>query len=65
MAAKGSKNISIDIGWLHAPMRVAEFASLIAGGFIAQTIGYAPVFIATGILFGVYCFLSLYILRVG
>ena len=64
-AAKDSKNVSIDIGWLHAPMRIAEFASLIAGGFLAQSVGYAPVFIATGFFFGVYSFLSLYILKVN
>jgi hypothetical protein len=44
-------------------MRLAEFSSVIAGGFIAQSLGYAPVFIATGVFFGVYSFLSLYILK--
>lgn len=61
--ARDSKNISVDIGWLHAPMRLAEFSSLVAGGIVAQTLGYAPVFIATGVCFGVYAFLSLHILR--
>jgi len=61
--ARNSKNLSIDIGWLHAPMRIAEFASLAAGGFVAQTLGYAPVFIAVGACFGVHAFLCLYILK--
>ena len=61
--ARNSKNLSIDIGWLHAPMRLAEFGSLAAGGFLAQTLGYAPVFIAAGACFGVHAFLCLYILK--
>ena len=61
--AKDSKNVSLDIGMLHAPMRIAEFSSLIAGGFVAQTLGYAPVFIATGAFFGVHVFLALYVLK--
>ena len=36
--AKDSKNVSLDIGMLHVPMRLAEFSSLVAGGFIAQTL---------------------------
>jgi len=58
-----SKNVSVDLGILHAPMRLAEFSSLVAGGFIAQTVGYAPVFIAAGVFFGVHVFMSLYILK--
>lgn len=61
--AKDSKNLSIDIGLLHVPMRLAEFSSILSAGFLAQAIGYAPLFMATGILFGVYSFLSLYILK--
>lgn len=61
--ARDSKNLSIDIGWLHAPMRLAEFSSLAVGGFLAQTFGYAPLFIATGVFFGVHIFLCLYILK--
>ena len=57
--ASGSKNISVDIGLLHAPMRVAEFSSVLAAGFIAQTVGYVPIFVATGICFGFFLFLSL------
>lgn len=61
--AKDSKNLSVDIGWLHVPMRLAEFSSILAAGFVAQMIGYSPIFIATGIFFGVFSFMSLYILR--
>ncbi|HMK94561.1 MAG TPA: MFS transporter [Candidatus Limnocylindrales bacterium] len=61
--AKDSKNLSLDIGMLHAPMRLAEFSSLVAGGFIAQTLGYAPVFIACGVFMGVHLFMSLYVIK--
>jgi MFS family permease len=61
--AKDSKNVSIDIGLLHIPMRLAEFASVLAAGFLAQTFGYTPIFVTTGIFFGVYAFLSLHILK--
>jgi hypothetical protein len=44
-------------------MRLAEFSSLVAGGFLAQALGYAPVFIATGVFFGIYAFLSLYVIK--
>jgi uncharacterized membrane protein YagU involved in acid resistance len=61
--AKDSKNVSVDIGLLHVPMRLAEFSSVLAAGFVAQTMGYAPVFVATGVCFGVFAFLCLHILR--
>jgi MFS family permease len=61
--AQNSKNVSIDIGLLHVPMRLAEFASVLASGFLAQTFGYTPVFVMAGIFFGVYAFLSLRILN--
>ena len=61
--ARNSKNLSVDIGWLHAPMRLAEFASLAAGGFLAQTLGYAPVFAVAGAFFGVHAFLCLHVLK--
>ena len=43
-------------------MRLAEFSSVLAAGFIAQTVGYAPVFAATGIFFMVFSFMSLNLL---
>ena len=61
--AKDSKNISVDIGLLHAPMRIAEFSSLVLAGFLVKYLGYAPIFLATGVFFGIYCFLSLFILK--
>jgi predicted MFS family arabinose efflux permease len=61
--AKDSKNLSVDIGWLHVPMRLAEFSSLVVGGVIAQVLGYTPVFIATGIFFGIFAFLCLRVIR--
>ena len=61
--AKDSKNLSVDIGLLHAPMRLAEFSSVLAAAFVAQTVGYAPVFVATGLAFGIFLFISLYSLR--
>ena len=61
--AQDSKNVSIDIGLLHIPMRIAEFASVLAAGFLAQTFGFTPVFLTTGIFFGIYAFLSLHILK--
>jgi len=61
--AKDSKNVSLDIGMLHAPMRLAEFSSLVAGGFIAQMLGYEPIFIACGAFMGVHVFMSLYVIN--
>jgi hypothetical protein len=61
--AQDSKNVSVDIGLLHIPMRIAEFASVLAAGFLVQTFGFTPVFLTTGIFFGIYAFLSLHILK--
>jgi MFS family permease len=61
--AKDSKNLSVDIGLLHVPMRIAEFFSILSAGFLVQYLGYAPIFLATGAFFAVYCFLSLFILK--
>ena len=61
--AKDSKNVSVDIGLLHVPMRLAEFSSVLTAGFLAQSFGYSQVFIATGTCFGVFCFLSLRALK--
>jgi MFS family permease len=61
--AMKSKNLSVDIGWLHAPMRIGEFASVLSAGFIVQSFGYAPVFAATGVFFGVFAFISLRVLH--
>ncbi len=62
IVAKVTKNnfaVSVDIGWLHVPTRLGEFASVLTAGFIAQYLGYAPIFIASGVAFAVFSILSL------
>jgi hypothetical protein len=61
--ALNRKNVSVDIGWLHVPMHLAEFASVLTAGFVAQAVGYAPVFAATGVFFAVFSFMSFHQLR--
>ncbi len=66
IVAKATKNrltVSVDIGLLHVPMRLAEFASVLSAGFVAQSFGYMPVFAASGVFFTVFSFLSLYALK--
>lgn len=60
---KDSKNICVDIGLIHIPQRIAEFASVISAGIIAQLIGYGPVFVAIGSFFGFYSVIALYTIR--
>jgi hypothetical protein len=62
-ATKYKPAVSVDIGWLHAPTRLAEFASVLYAGFIAQSLGYIPVFAASGIFFAIFSTTSLYILK--
>jgi MFS family permease len=57
-----SKNVSVDIGWLHAPMRIAEFLSVLVAGFLVQAVGFGPIFAATGVFFAAFSFLSVSIL---
>jgi hypothetical protein len=64
--AKASKNeltVSFDVGLLHIPMRIAEFASVLLAGFVVQSFGYLPVFAASGLFFMVFSLLSLYALK--
>ena len=64
--AKVTKNrstVSVDIGLLHIPTRFAEFASVLSAGFIAQSLGYLPVFDASGPSFTIFSVLSPYILK--
>jgi hypothetical protein len=56
--AKNSKNVCIDIGWLHVPMRLAEFATIVSFGFLAQVVGYAPVFAVTGVFWATFSLMS-------
>jgi hypothetical protein len=62
-ATKSKQSVSVDIGLLHVPYRFAEFASLLYAGFIAQSIGYFPVFVSSGIFFAIFSVLALYFLR--
>jgi predicted MFS family arabinose efflux permease len=62
-ATKTKQSVSVDIGLLHVPYRFAEFASILYAGFIAQTIGYFPVFVSSGIFFAIFSVLALYFLR--
>jgi hypothetical protein len=57
-ATRTRKAVSVDIGFLHVPMRLAEFASVILAGFIVQAMGYSPVFIASGVFFAVFSIMS-------
>jgi MFS family permease len=60
---KDTPNVSVDIGFLHVPTRLAEFASVLTAGFIAQSLGYAPVFAITGIFFAAFSVSSFHVLR--
>jgi predicted MFS family arabinose efflux permease len=60
---KNKPNVSIDIGLLIVPLRFAEFGSVLYAGLIAQNIGYAPVFAASGIFFLFFSFLAFYLLK--
>ncbi|MGD8543644.1 MAG: MFS transporter [Candidatus Bathyarchaeota archaeon] len=62
-ATKNRRTVSYDIGLLIIPQRLAEFASVLFAGFVAQSLGYMPVFAASGIFFTVFSVLSLYILK--
>jgi MFS family permease len=50
-ATKDSAGVSLDIGVLSIPTRIAEFASVISAGFIIQSFGYFPVFASSGAFF--------------
>jgi len=56
--AKDSKNICVDIAWLHVPMRLAEFATVMSFGLLAQVGGYTPVFVVTGIFWAAFSLMS-------
>ena len=64
--AKITKNrltVSVDIGLLHIPMYLAEFTSVLCAGFVAQFLGYMPMFVSSGIFFTTFSALSLYALK--
>jgi MFS family permease len=56
--AKNSTNMCVDIGWLHVPMRLAEFATVVSFGFLAQVGGYTPVFAITGVFWVAFSLMS-------
>jgi MFS family permease len=62
-AVQNASTVSVDIGLLHIPTRLAEFASVLSAGFAAQFLGYAPVFALSGISFVTFSVLSLYALK--
>jgi len=62
-ATKDKPSVSVDIGLLIAPLRFAEFGSVLYAGVIAQNLGYAPVFASSGIFFLIFSLLALYLLR--
>ena len=56
--AKKSRNVCVDIGWLHVPMRLAEFATIVSFGFLAQVVGYTPIFAVTGVFWATFSLMS-------
>jgi MFS family permease len=62
-STKKSICISVDIGLLHIPMRLSEFFSILYAGFIAQSIGYMPIFVLSGIFFSIFSISSWYFLK--
>jgi len=48
---KKSRTVSTDIGLLHVPTRIAQTIVLGAGGFLAQTFGFFPVFLISFLMF--------------
>jgi len=63
-ATKRSVCISVDIGLLLIPMRLAEFLSILFAGFIVESMGYLPIFVLSGVFFFIFSGLSWYFLRV-
>lgn len=61
--SKDSKLVSVDIGWLHAPYRIAEFTGVIAAGFMAEFAGFEYVFLMSGISFVAFSFITWWLLR--
>ncbi len=57
-AAKGSKSVSVDVGWLHVPSHIGNSLGIFFGGFIIQFFGFSPLFIICAISFAIYTFLG-------
>ncbi|MEM2099042.1 MAG: MFS transporter [Candidatus Bathyarchaeia archaeon] len=62
-ATKNKVSVSVDIGLLHVPMRIAEFVSLLYASFFVQTVGYMPLFVSCGIFFTIFSALAYFLLR--
>ncbi len=45
-----SKNISTEIGVIHAPQRILEFILLASGGFIISSFGFAGIFVLSALI---------------
>ena len=58
--AKNSENVCMDIAWLHVPMRLAEFVTVLSFGFLAQLAGYTLVFTVTGVFWAAFSLLSVH-----
>jgi MFS family permease len=63
--AKDSENVCVDIAWLHMPTRLAEFATIVSFGFLAQIGGYTPVFAVTGVFWAAFSLMSVVQLAQG
>ncbi|MCW4008160.1 MAG: MFS transporter [Candidatus Bathyarchaeota archaeon] len=62
-ATKNRPSVSVDIGLLHVPMRFAEFISLLYAGIAVEAVGYAPMFILSGIFFTIFSALAVRLLK--
>jgi len=62
-ATENRVTVSVDIGLLHIPVRLAEFSSVLSVGYVVQSFGYSPAFVASGIFFTAFSVLSLYALK--
>ena len=62
-ATKHSRNLSVDIGFIHVPQRISEFASVLTAGFLVHVFGYFPIFLAIGSFFGFYALLAFYVIN--
>ncbi len=57
------ENVSVDIGLIHVPQRIAEFVSTLSAGFLVQAFGFGPVFLFLGICFSPYALIALYVIN--
>jgi MFS family permease len=62
-ATRDRPGVSLDIGVLSIPTRLAEFASVLSAGFVIQFFGYFPMFVASGVFFAVFSLSALYVLK--